>query len=96
VGSRLLDLIVLREKSYKRDIKLLNALMFVRGTLWKNLFNKEADKLERSNDDPCKCKFFCTLYLLINNFSHSDREGAACKHVHFIAKRQVVVELCCF
>ncbi|KAI6184122.1 Mitochondrial DNA polymerase catalytic subunit [Aphelenchoides bicaudatus] len=54
VGTRLLDVIVLREKSYKRDIKLLNALMFVRGTLWKNLFNKEADKLERSNDDPCK------------------------------------------
>ena len=56
VGVRLLDLIVLREKSYKRDTKLLNMLMFVKGTVWKNLFNKEADKLERSNDDPCKCK----------------------------------------
>ncbi|KAI6228161.1 Mitochondrial DNA polymerase catalytic subunit [Aphelenchoides besseyi] len=54
VGTHMLDLLVLREKSYKRDIKVLNALMFVRGPLWKNLFNKEADKLERSNDDPCK------------------------------------------
>ncbi|VDN82427.1 unnamed protein product [Brugia pahangi] len=58
VGSRLLDVIVLREKGYKREIKLLNMLMFVKGTIWKNLFNKEADKLERSNDDPCQ-------YLLI-------------------------------
>ncbi|VDM96842.1 unnamed protein product [Thelazia callipaeda] len=58
VGSRLLDIIVLREKGYKRETKLLNMLMFVKGTIWKNLFNKEADKLERSNDDPCQ-------YLLI-------------------------------
>uniref|UniRef100_A0A1I8EMH5 Trafficking protein particle complex subunit 5 n=1 Tax=Wuchereria bancrofti TaxID=6293 RepID=A0A1I8EMH5_WUCBA len=48
VGSRLLDVIVLREKGYKREIKLLNMLMFVKGTIWKNLFNKEADKLERN------------------------------------------------
>ncbi|VDM44222.1 unnamed protein product [Toxocara canis] len=58
VGSRLLDVIVLREKGYRRETKLLNMLMFVKGTVWKNLFNKEADKLERSNDDPCQ-------YLLI-------------------------------
>ncbi|OZC06502.1 DNA-directed DNA polymerase [Onchocerca flexuosa] len=58
VGSRLLDVIVLREKGYRRETKLLNMLMFVKGTIWKNLFNKEADKLERSNDDPCQ-------YLLI-------------------------------
>ena len=58
VGVRLLDVIVLREKSYKRDTKLLSMLMFIKGTVWKNLFNKEADKLERSNDDPCRCKFF--------------------------------------
>ncbi|VDD90575.1 unnamed protein product [Enterobius vermicularis] len=58
VGSRLVDVIVLREKGYRREIKLLNMLMFVKSTVWKNLFNKEADKLERSNDDPCQ-------YLLI-------------------------------
>ena len=57
MGVRLLDLIVLREKSYKRDVKLLNILMFIKSTVWKSLFNKEADKLERSNDDPCKCEF---------------------------------------
>jgi hypothetical protein len=74
VGIRLLDLIVLREKSYKRDVKLLNILIFIKSTVWKSLFGeaistyffyydtnscnnagKEADKLEKSNDDPCKC-----------------------------------------
>lgn len=56
MGSRLVDVIVLREKGYRREIKLLNMLMFVKSTVWKNLFNKEADKLERSNDDPCQCR----------------------------------------
>lgn len=57
VGSRLLDLVVLREKGYKRDTKLVNSLMFIRGTLWKSLFNKEADKLERSTENPCHCEW---------------------------------------
>ncbi|VDN38798.1 unnamed protein product [Cylicostephanus goldi] len=33
-------------------------LMFIKSSVWKNLFGKEADKLERSNDDQC-------TYLLI-------------------------------
>ncbi|CAD5211508.1 unnamed protein product [Bursaphelenchus okinawaensis] len=53
VGDRLLDVIMLREKGYKRDTKLVNALMFIRSTLWKSLFGEEADKLERSTENPC-------------------------------------------
>ncbi len=59
VGARVLDVIVLREKGYKRETRLLNMLMFVKTNVWRNLFNKEADKLERSNDDPCTCKYYC-------------------------------------
>lgn len=40
VGIRLLDLIVLREKSYKRDVKLLNILIFIKSTVWKSLFGE--------------------------------------------------------
>ncbi|EFO88724.1 hypothetical protein CRE_06483 [Caenorhabditis remanei] len=58
VGLRMFDIIVLREKGYKRETKLLGMLMFIKSTVWKNLFGKEADKLERSNDDHC-------TYLLI-------------------------------
>ncbi|XGW08076.1 hypothetical protein V3C99_010861 [Haemonchus contortus] len=58
VGIRLLDVITLRERGYRRETKLLGMLMFIKSCVWKNLFGKEADKLERSNDDQC-------TYLLI-------------------------------
>lgn len=34
-GSRLLDLYVFREKSSKRETKLINMLLFIKTTLWK-------------------------------------------------------------
>jgi hypothetical protein len=84
VGVRLLDLIVLREKSYKRDTKLLNMLMFVKGTVWKNLFNKEADKLERSNDDPCKY-FLIEKDPLVNTFISLPKDKSNLNCAWFIA-----------
>lgn len=35
VGARLLDLYFVRERNSKREIKLLNMLLFVKSTLWK-------------------------------------------------------------
>ena len=46
-----MDLVFVREKAAKRETKLLNVLLFVKSTLWKTLFGKEADKLEHANDD---------------------------------------------
>lgn len=37
VGTRLLDLYFVRERNSKREIKLLNMLLFVKSTLWKVL-----------------------------------------------------------
>ncbi|XKL61018.1 hypothetical protein PGB90_008075 [Kerria lacca] len=52
VGSKLIDIVFIRrEKNYKREIKLLDILIFIKSTFWKNLFGKEADKLEQANDD---------------------------------------------
>lgn len=51
VGARILDLVFVREKAAKRETKLLNVLLFIKSTLWKTLFGKEADKLEHANDD---------------------------------------------
>ncbi|CAI2731218.1 unnamed protein product [Schistosoma spindalis] len=51
VGERMLDVVYLREKSTKRDIRLYNALIFLKSNFWKNLFNKEADELERDGVD---------------------------------------------
>nr|XP_039274183.1 trafficking protein particle complex subunit 5-like [Styela clava] len=51
VGSKMVDLLVVRDKASKRETKVLNILLFIKGTLWKALFGKEADKLEQASDD---------------------------------------------
>ena len=57
VGIKILDLLVLREKQqYRRETKLINMLTFIKTSVWKNLFGKEADKLERANDDERTCE----------------------------------------
>ena len=35
VGSRMLDVVVVRERSSKRETKMLNALLMIKSTLWK-------------------------------------------------------------
>lgn len=46
--------------SPKRENKLINTLLFLKGSVWKSLFGKEADKLERADDDE-------KTYLIIEN-----------------------------
>ncbi|CAH1251566.1 TRAPPC5 [Branchiostoma lanceolatum] len=67
VGFRILDTLFLREKNYKREIKLLNMLLFVKTTVWKTLFGKEADKLEHANDDD-KTYYIVEKDPLVNKF----------------------------
>uniref|UniRef100_A0A0N4ZSW8 Trafficking protein particle complex subunit 5 n=1 Tax=Parastrongyloides trichosuri TaxID=131310 RepID=A0A0N4ZSW8_PARTI len=58
VGRKSHDSIYLKEKGYKRDNKFHNVLLFIKGPMWKNLWGKEVDKVEKSNEDPCKYFFF--------------------------------------
>jgi len=51
IGIRIIDTLTIRERGYRRDMKLLNVLMFIRSNVWKTLFGREADKLEHANDD---------------------------------------------
>ena len=50
VGLRVLELLAYRSREYKREIRLMNVLQFVSTTVWKSLFGKAADSLERSID----------------------------------------------
>ena len=50
VGLRVLELLAYRSREYKRETKLMNVLQFVSTTVWKALFGKAADSLERSID----------------------------------------------
>jgi hypothetical protein len=56
VGVRLLELISFREKSYKRESNIVSILSFIAFTLWKILFGKQADTLEKSNDNQDQCE----------------------------------------
>lgn len=35
VGSRMLDILVLREKGMKREVRVLNILLFIKSVLWR-------------------------------------------------------------
>lgn len=48
VGYKMLELISFRNREYKREIRLMNILHFVSTQVWKALFGKPADSLERS------------------------------------------------
>eukprot|EP00094_Tigriopus_californicus_P005063 TCALIF_04877-PA protein Name:"Similar to TRAPPC5 Trafficking protein particle complex subunit 5 (Bos taurus)" AED:0.42 eAED:0.42 QI:0/-1/0/1/-1/1/1/0/191 len=67
VGARILDLLFVRDRAARREIKLLNVLLMVKSTLWKALFAKEADKLERANDDD-KTYYIIEKEPLVNRF----------------------------
>ncbi|KAJ3036162.1 TRAPP subunit trs31 [Rhizophlyctis rosea] len=56
VGIRMLELTVFRERNSRRDTRVLNVLSFIHTTVWKTLFGKPADSLEKGteNDDECK------------------------------------------
>jgi hypothetical protein len=60
VGQRIVDIHYVRDRSFKRETRLINVLLFVKTTVWKSLFGKEADKLEQATDSE-------TTYYLIEN-----------------------------
>ena len=41
VGSRVLDVLVLREKGMKREVRVLNILLFIKSAFWKVRFFEE-------------------------------------------------------
>lgn len=57
VGTKFLELITLRDgKNAKRETKVLEILQFIHTQLWKTLFGKVADELEKSSDSDQECK----------------------------------------
>jgi len=49
VGFRLLEVLSATERGRRRDTRLLDALRFVHGPLWRYLFGRTARDLEQSN-----------------------------------------------
>ncbi|CAM9444230.1 unnamed protein product [Choristocarpus tenellus] len=51
MGLRVLELLTLRERQQKRKTRLLPMLQWVSSNVWKALFGKTADSLERSTEN---------------------------------------------
>ncbi|XP_028307699.1 trafficking protein particle complex subunit 5 [Gouania willdenowi] len=75
VGGSLLDVLVLREKNGKRETKVLNILLFIKVSVWRALFGKEADKLEQANDDD-KTYYIIEKESLVNTYISVPKENS--------------------
>ena len=75
VGSRMLDILVLREKGYKRETRIINILLFIKTTVWKVsgslITNKMSARHLSSGAYPTVCayKHSCQSGLIITTTS---------------------------
>lgn len=84
VGARILDLVFVRDRQPKRELKLLNVLMMVKSTIWKTLFGKEADKLEHANDDE-RTYYIIEKEPLVNTFISVPKDKGSLNCASFMA-----------
>ncbi|XP_031804199.1 trafficking protein particle complex subunit 5 isoform X1 [Sarcophilus harrisii] len=84
VGARVLDGLATREKGGRRETRVLGALLFVKGAVWRALFGKEADKLEQANDDD-KTYYIIEREPLINTYISVPKENSTLNCASFTA-----------
>ena len=51
IGQKISEIIGVRERATKRETRIVNMLQYVSNVIWKHLFNKAADNLERSTEN---------------------------------------------
>lgn len=57
IGQKLIEMISCRDRATKRETRLVGMLQYVSNVLWKHLFGKAADNLERSMENEDECRF---------------------------------------
>ncbi|XP_048134264.1 trafficking protein particle complex subunit 5-like isoform X1 [Rhodamnia argentea] len=67
IGARVLELLCHREKGNRRETRLLGILSFVHSTVWKVLFGKVADSLEKGTENEDEY-MISEKELLVNRF----------------------------
>ena len=73
IGPRLLELMIFREKQLKHEIKHVEMLKFIHSSVWKFLFGKTADSLEKAKDSEVEymIKDYNPSYMrCISEYSH--------------------------
>lgn len=64
VGSKLIDIVFIREKNYKREIKLLEILIFIKSNFWKaSVSHKYRVFIYSSINNQSYSFFFLRIYL---------------------------------
>lgn len=67
IGTRVLELMVWRtestSKAPKREIRFLPALMSIHTQVWKTVFGKPADAIEKSVENEDECEFAVPMTL---------------------------------
>jgi len=91
VGQRLLELIVWREKNSRRETRILGILQFIHTVVWKTLFGKPADSLEKSTEHDDECTIPRPCIKLTSR--HGSRQCANDHKIHFCSAEYVAVEL---
>ncbi|XP_013788437.1 trafficking protein particle complex subunit 5-like [Limulus polyphemus] len=84
VGQRMVDLLFVRERNFKRETKLLNMLVFIKSVMWRAVFGKEADKLEHANDDE-KTYYLIENETIVNKFISVPKDKGTLNCAAFIA-----------
>ncbi|XP_055460333.1 trafficking protein particle complex subunit 5 [Psammomys obesus] len=90
VGGRALEGLAWREKGGsgggggRRETRLLGALLFVKGPVWRGLFGREAERLEQANDDP-RVYYLIEREPLLNAYVSPPRDHASLNPASFAA-----------
>ncbi|XP_033927896.1 trafficking protein particle complex subunit 5 [Melopsittacus undulatus] len=84
VGPRALEALAARERPGRRDTRLLPALLFVKGPLWRGLFGREAERLEQANDD-ARTYYVIEREPLVNAFVSVPRHNSSLNCAAFTA-----------
>lgn len=84
VGDRALELLCLRERAPKRETKLNAILLFVHTVVWKSLFGKQADLLEKDGDTE-DTYMISDRDMIVNKFVSVPRELGSLNCAAFVA-----------
>ena len=81
IGIRLLDLTYFREKKDKRETKFLEQLNFIKKYVWKSIYGKEADSIEKNATDPL-LYYIVEKDPIVNKFLPKDRLDYTCAYLN--------------
>eukprot|EP00301_Raphidiophrys_heterophryoidea_P000559 c10279_g1_i1.p1 GENE.c10279_g1_i1~~c10279_g1_i1.p1 ORF type:complete len:210 (-),score=53.70 c10279_g1_i1:340-924(-) len=84
VGARMLDVVCFRDKNSKREIRIVDMLKFISSTVWKALFGKNAESLERSTDNEDEY-MICEKESLVNRFISVPKDMGHLNPASFVA-----------